>query len=84
MRSVDEFVDCLNELRVYLLDLQLLLRPVVCVRCDIHAVNILVVLDQGFYRVGRQLKRNLIPQNQVDMYNICLYMDELVVEERLD
>jgi len=61
MRPVDKLVDSLNELLMELLDLHLLLRPAIRIGRYIHAMDILVVLDERLYRVGRELECDLIP-----------------------
>jgi len=46
-------------------------------------MNILVVFDQGFDRVGRQLECDLVPQYHIHVDDICFDVNELVVEESL-
>jgi hypothetical protein len=46
-------------------------------------MNILVIFDQGFDRVGSQLERDLVPQYHIHMDDICFDVNELVVEESL-
>ena len=81
MGPVDKFVDGLDELLVHFLDLYFLLRPVVRIGRDVHTMDIFVILDQGFYRVWRELECNLIPEYHIDMDDICFDMQELVVEQ---
>ena len=82
VRSEDKLVDSLDELFVELLDLHLLLRPVVRISGDIHAVNVLVVLYEGLYGVWREFEGDLIAQYHIHVNNVSLDMDKLVVEER--
>ena len=44
-------------------------------------MDVSVVLDQGFDRVGRKLECDLVPQYHIHMDDICFDMKELVVEE---
>lgn len=81
MGSVHKLVDGLNKLLVHLLDLQLLLRPVVRIGRNVHTMDVLVILDQGFYRIWRELECDLIPEYHVDMDDICFDVKELIVEQ---
>lgn len=75
----DELVDGLDEILVELLALLLLLGPVMGVGLSIHAVDLLVVLNQGINCVGIQLVGDLVAQDHVDMYDIGLNVNHLEV-----
>ncbi len=84
MRPENELVDRLDKLFVQLFDLDLLLRPVICAGGNINTVNLLMVLDQGFDGLGRKLERDLVAEDQVDMDDVCINMQQLIVENGLD
>ena len=84
MCPVDKLVDRLNELLVQLLDLHLLLRPIVGVDSDVDAMDLLVVLDERLDRFWRKLEGDLVSQDHVDVDDVCLDVDELIVEQCLD
>lgn len=81
MGSEDKLVYGLDEFFVELLDLHLLLRPVVRIGGDVHAVNILVVFYERLYGIWRELESDLISQDHIHVNNVGLDMDELVVKE---
>lgn len=81
MGSEDKLVYGLDEFFVELLDLHLLLRPVVRIGGDVHAVNVLVVFYERLYGIWRELESDFISQDHIHVNNVGLDMDELVVEE---
>lgn len=83
IRTIDELVCSLDEFLLQLLQLGFLSGPVPGVGGSVDGVYILVVLNQSLYCLGRQLEGNFVPGDHVDMYDVCLEMDHLIVEQRL-
>ena len=84
MSPEDELVDCLDKVFVQFLALLILLRPVVCVRLGVNAVDVFMVLDKGFDCVGCKLVGDLISKYHVNMNDVSLQVYQLVVENSLD